>query len=82
MGSFALLNTVALVPWPTRWRRPALVVGVAITEAMGMSRVYLGVHYPSDVLAARTAGLAWVVGLHRVLRARPVQRTRQWRAAA
>lgn len=36
-------------------------VGVALflTAVVGLSRVYLGVHYPSDVLAGWTAGLAW-----------------------
>ena len=36
-------------------------LGVAcfLTFLVGLSRVYLGVHYPSDVLAGWSAGLAW-----------------------
>lgn len=29
--------------------------------AIGISRIYLGVHYPSDILAGYTAGLVWVM---------------------
>jgi membrane-associated phospholipid phosphatase len=43
-------------------RERILVVGsaLALVLAIGFSRVYLGVHYASDVLAAYCAGLAWL----------------------
>ena len=50
----------------TRERRrllKAYILGVAalVTVLVGLSRIHLGFHYPSDVLAGWLAGLVWAV---------------------
>ncbi len=42
------------------WRLPAALLGVSFVIAVGASRLYLGVHYPSDILAGWLASCAWV----------------------
>ena len=42
-----------------RARLYCLAVAMAATGLVGLSRVYLGVHYPSDVLAGWAIGIGW-----------------------
>jgi membrane-associated phospholipid phosphatase len=51
-----------------RLRHPALRFAVAIGAVVlilliGFSRIYLGVHYPSDVLGGFTVGIVWVTAV-------------------
>lgn len=58
---YGLLAVHALITLDTwRWRVGALLVAFAMVVLVGFSRVYLGAHYPSDVLGAIAAGLAWL----------------------
>lgn len=63
MAAAALAAALIFIAWPTRWRRPALIGGVAAAVLMGLSRVYLTVHWPSDVVAGWLLGFgvaAWL----------------------
>jgi len=46
-----------------RRRLKVLLIGVAmlVTAAVGVSRVYLGVHWPSDVLGGWAVGASWAL---------------------
>jgi membrane-associated phospholipid phosphatase len=62
-AGIATLVTVALVlAWPRlapRWRRPAVLAGVALVVLVGLTRMWLGVHFLSDVLGGWSLGVAW-----------------------
>jgi len=59
---FGMLAYIVLAYWPASRRHIALVVGVAfaLILAIGLSRLYLGVHYFSDVAGGYAAGLVWL----------------------
>jgi undecaprenyl-diphosphatase len=63
MASMALIAALVVLLWPTRWRYPTIGLGGIFVLLVGLSRVYLGVHYPSDVLAGWIASFAWVMGV-------------------
>ncbi|MDT4894700.1 MAG: hypothetical protein QOE97_3735 [Pseudonocardiales bacterium] len=70
----AIVPVLALVLAPAAYRRWALAVAVLFVLGVGWSRVYLGVHYASDVIAGWLLGAAWaatVLTLRRAVRRTP-----------
>ena len=62
MGSMAVVAALVTLTWGTRWRWAVVAFGALFVALVGLSRLYLGVHYPSDVLTGWLASLAWVGG--------------------
>jgi membrane-associated phospholipid phosphatase len=62
-AGIATLVTVALVlAWPrmgARVRPVAVAAGVGLVVLVGLTRMWLGVHYLSDVLGGWSLGVAW-----------------------
>jgi undecaprenyl-diphosphatase len=68
VGSAVLLLLVMpLLRGP--WRAVAVAVAVAVPLATGFSRVGLGVHFLSDVVAGELLGVAWVATTAAIFRA-------------
>lgn len=57
-GSVAYL--VARLDPRRRMRHTTWTLAVLVILAIGLSRMYLGVHYPSDVIAGFLGGIAWL----------------------
>ncbi len=87
MGTFVFCGVAGyLLARATRsWSVAAVTVAVAAgwSMAMAFSRLYLGVHYASDVVAGLVAGAAWVAvcvsGMEVIRRRR--RGARNWRSA-
>ncbi|MCF8179014.1 MAG: phosphatase PAP2 family protein [Sulfuritalea sp.] len=68
---------VLLVLWHLQsraWRRAASVL-TAVVVVVGLSRLYLQVHYPSDVMVGTVAAAGWVLGLRAFMFGRTVARS-------
>jgi membrane-associated phospholipid phosphatase len=82
MNAVIFYGAVALILWSIFGRRvglAAIAVATVIALGVGISRIYLGYHYLTDVVGGILAGLAWLVVVSAAFRARPTWR--RWRTA-
>jgi len=84
MSSATFALALAVIAWPTRWRWPAAGLAATFALLMGLSRVYLGVHWLTDVLAGWVLAVAVVAATQLIVEsvtARRSRRSREKRAA-
>ena len=67
-NSMVTYLAIALFALPARWRGWGIAAAIALAVAIGATRPYLGVHWPSDVIGGWALGLVWTVGWWRVSR--------------
>lgn len=63
MDTAAIAVALGFLCWKGRAHWLAWTLGPLFALSVGWARVYLGVHYPSDVLAGWTSAVAWVVAV-------------------
>ena len=68
IGSMSFAAALTLLAWRTRWRWPVAIAALSFAITIGLTRLYLGVHYPSDVAAGWCAALVWVGGVYTIQR--------------
>ena len=81
-NALCIYGVLTFVLWhhiPTRWGRIILsIFSIFMIVSIGLSRIYLGVHFPSDVLAGYFAGgflLTMIIGCYQLVIVKIDERT-------
>lgn len=74
MNAVIFYVTIPLIAWAVAGRRVGLValaLAVLLAFGVGVSRIYLGYHYLTDVVGGFLAGAAWLLVVGAAFQARP-----------
>ena len=61
MASLSFAIVVIVLAWNTRWRWLVFTLASLFVLTIGWTRIYLGMHYPSDVVAGWLLAIAWSI---------------------
>lgn len=70
MASMVFVTVLIILTWGRRWCWLVAMLGGAFVIAIGWTRLYLGVHYPSDILAGWMMAIAWAIAANSILNLR------------
>ncbi|MEH2140194.1 phosphatase PAP2 family protein [Nostoc sp.] len=68
MTSITLVAILLFLTWASSWRWLVLIFGSLYTIAIAWCRLYLGVHFPSDILAGWMVALGWTIGVSLIIK--------------
>ncbi|XGV98343.1 MAG: phosphatase PAP2 family protein [Leptolyngbya sp. BL-A-14] len=71
MSSMTFVAALLLLTWGSRWSVWVASLGSAFVVAIGWTRLYLGVHFPSDILAGWLIAIAWAIGVSLIIQPQP-----------
>ncbi|MEH2237918.1 phosphatase PAP2 family protein [Nostoc sp.] len=68
MTSVTLVAILLFLSWDSSWRWLLLMFGSLYVIAIAWCRLYLGVHFPSDILAGWMVTLGWTIGVSLIIK--------------
>lgn len=68
MASMSFAIALVVLTWGTRWSWVTAFLSVGFALSIAWTRLYLGVHFPSDILAGWMVSSAWAIGVSLVVR--------------
>lgn len=68
MASMTFVASLVVLTWGSRWCGWVVTFGSVFVAAIAWTRLYLGVHYPSDIVAGWMVSIAWAIAVSLVVK--------------